>query len=183
MGDGERFKSLGTAEKALQFFSNAGLERTDAVIALGGGVVGDLAGFAAATYLRGIPLVHVPTTLTAQIDSAIGGKTGVNLPHVVVTQTDATGGSTDTGAVTEDTQAVVVVLKSGVSHSDTEVGYGLVLKNQSKTQDAINVTVTVNAVDAKGDIVVTEAERVNIILRARRTTWVGAPTARATQRL
>lgn len=81
MGDGERFKSLGTAAKALQFFSNAGLERTDAVIALGGGVVGDLAGFAAATYLRGIPLVHVPTTLTAQIDSAIGGKTGVNLPH------------------------------------------------------------------------------------------------------
>ena len=81
MGDGERFKSLGTAEKALQFFSNTGLERTDAVIALGGGVVGDLAGFAAATYLRGIPLIHVPTTLTAQIDSAIGGKTGVNLPH------------------------------------------------------------------------------------------------------
>lgn len=81
MGDGERFKSLGTAEKALQFFSNAGLERTDAVVALGGGVVGDLAGFAAATYLRGISLVHVPTTLTAQIDSAIGGKTGVNLRH------------------------------------------------------------------------------------------------------
>ena len=81
MGDGERFKSLGTAEKALQFLSSAGLERTDAVIALGGGVVGDLAGFAAAIYLRGIPLIHVPTTLTAQIDSAIGGKTGVNLAH------------------------------------------------------------------------------------------------------
>lgn len=81
MGDGERFKTLGTAEKALQFFSNAGLERTDAVIALGGGVVGDLAGFAAAIYLRGISLIHVPTTVTAQIDSAIGGKTGVNQAH------------------------------------------------------------------------------------------------------
>lgn len=81
MGDGERFKTLGTAEKALQFFGNAGLERTDAVIALGGGVVGDLAGFAAAIYLRGISLIHVPTTVTAQIDSAIGGKTGVNQAH------------------------------------------------------------------------------------------------------
>ncbi|HKR58902.1 MAG TPA: 3-dehydroquinate synthase [Pyrinomonadaceae bacterium] len=81
MGDGERFKSLATAEKALQFFGTSGLERTDAVIALGGGVIGDLAGFAAAIYLRGIPLIHVPTTVTAQIDSAIGGKTGVNLPH------------------------------------------------------------------------------------------------------
>jgi 3-dehydroquinate synthase len=81
MGDGERFKSLATAEKALEFFGTSRLERTDVVIALGGGVVGDLAGFAAAIYLRGIPLVHVPTTVTAQIDSAIGGKTGVNLPH------------------------------------------------------------------------------------------------------
>ena len=79
MGDGERYKSLETANKALQFFSNVGLERSDAVLALGGGVVGDLAGFAAATYLRGLPLINVPTTLIAQIDSAIGGKTGVNL--------------------------------------------------------------------------------------------------------
>lgn len=79
MGDGERFKTLTTAEKALQVLGSASLERTDAVVALGGGVVGDLAGFAAATYLRGIPLIHVPTTVIAQIDSAIGGKTGVNL--------------------------------------------------------------------------------------------------------
>ena len=79
MGDGERFKSLSSLEKALQFLADAGLERSDAVVALGGGVVGDLAGFAAATYLRGIPLIQVPTTVIAQIDSAIGGKTGVNL--------------------------------------------------------------------------------------------------------
>ncbi len=61
-------------------FHQAGLSRTDPVIALGGGVVGDLAGFAAATYLRGIPLIQVPTTLLAQVDSAIGGKTGIDLP-------------------------------------------------------------------------------------------------------
>ncbi len=80
MGDGEHFKTLASAEKALLFLNQSGLERTDAVLALGGGVVGDLAGFAAASYLRGVPLVQVPTTLIAQIDSSVGGKTGVNLP-------------------------------------------------------------------------------------------------------
>ena len=81
MADGERYKTLGTAQKALLFLSETGLERTDAIMALGGGVVGDLAGFAAATYLRGIQFVQVPTTLIAQIDSSVGGKTGVNLPR------------------------------------------------------------------------------------------------------
>jgi 3-dehydroquinate synthase len=80
MGDGERFKSLDTFEKALDFLARSRLERGDAVLALGGGVVGDLAGFAAAVYLRGIALVQVPTTLLAQIDSSVGGKTGINLP-------------------------------------------------------------------------------------------------------
>lgn len=80
MADGERHKSVQTAEKALRFLSESGLERGDGVIALGGGVVGDLAGFAAAVYLRGIPFIQVPTTLLAQIDSSVGGKTGVNLP-------------------------------------------------------------------------------------------------------
>ena len=79
MGDGERFKSLGTLAKALAFFSETGLERNDVVVALGGGVVGDVAGFAAAVYLRGIPYIQAPTTLLAQIDSSVGGKTGVNL--------------------------------------------------------------------------------------------------------
>lgn len=81
MGDGERFKSLSTVHKALLFLSESGLQRTDAIVALGGGVVGDLAGFAAATYLRGLPFIQIPTTLIAQVDAAIGGKTGVNLPH------------------------------------------------------------------------------------------------------
>jgi 3-dehydroquinate synthase len=78
MGDGERHKNLRTAERALAFFSACKLERTDAVVALGGGVVGDLAGFAAAVYLRGIPFLQAPTTLLAQIDASVGGKTAVN---------------------------------------------------------------------------------------------------------
>lgn len=80
MGEGERFKSLRTLDQALAVLSRAGLERNDVVVALGGGVVGDLAGFAAAVYLRGIPFINVPTTLLAQIDSSVGGKTGINLP-------------------------------------------------------------------------------------------------------
>ncbi|MFN2510855.1 MAG: 3-dehydroquinate synthase, partial [Pyrinomonadaceae bacterium] len=81
IGDGERYKTLVTLRKVILFLSEAGLERTDPVVALGGGVIGDVAGFAAATYLRGVPFFQVPTTLIAQIDSSVGGKTGVNLPH------------------------------------------------------------------------------------------------------
>lgn len=81
MQDGERFKSLATVHKAFLSLSEAGLQRTDAVVALGGGVVGDVAGFVAATYMRGIHFIQIPTTLIAQIDAAIGGKTGVNLAH------------------------------------------------------------------------------------------------------
>lgn len=78
MGDGEKYKNWRSVEKALRFFSENRLGRTDAVIALGGGVVGDLAGFAAAIYLRGIAFLQIPTTLLAMIDSSVGGKTGVN---------------------------------------------------------------------------------------------------------
>ncbi|HVS22053.1 MAG TPA: 3-dehydroquinate synthase [Pyrinomonadaceae bacterium] len=78
MKDGERNKSLRSLEAALAFLRASGLERSDAVIALGGGVVGDLAGFAAAIYLRGIAFIQVPTTLLAQIDASVGGKTAVN---------------------------------------------------------------------------------------------------------
>ncbi|HYV25031.1 MAG TPA: 3-dehydroquinate synthase [Pyrinomonadaceae bacterium] len=80
MKDGEQHKSLRSLEQALMFLSRSGLERSDAVVALGGGVVGDLAGFAAASYLRGVAFIQVPTTLLAQIDASVGGKTGVNLP-------------------------------------------------------------------------------------------------------
>src|ERR1051326_1060361 len=80
MKDGEQHKSLRSLEQALMFLSRSGLERSDAVVALGGGVVGDLAGFAAATYLRGVAFVQVPTTLLAQIDASVGGKVGINIP-------------------------------------------------------------------------------------------------------
>src|SRR6267378_3021545 len=80
MPEGERYKSFDVLERAVNFLGENRLERNDVVVALGGGVVGDLAGFAAATYLRGVSLVQVPTTLLAQIDSSVGGKTGINLP-------------------------------------------------------------------------------------------------------
>ena len=78
MKDGEQHKSMRSLEQALTFFSKSGLERNDIVVALGGGVVGDLAGFAAATYLRGVAFINIPTTLLAQIDASVGGKTGLN---------------------------------------------------------------------------------------------------------
>lgn len=78
MPDGERHKNLRVLEKVLAYFSVQKLTRTDAVVALGGGVVGDLAGFAAAVFQRGVPFVQVPTTFLAQIDSSVGGKTAVN---------------------------------------------------------------------------------------------------------
>jgi 3-dehydroquinate synthase len=78
--DGERFKQLATVGRIYDSLIRAGADRATTIVAAGGGVVGDVAGFAAATYLRGVPVVHVPTTLLAQVDSAIGGKVGVNHP-------------------------------------------------------------------------------------------------------
>ncbi len=75
---GERSKTLRNVQRAMASFSTEGLGRADAVVALGGGVVGDLAGFAAGIYLRGIRFLQVPTTLLAMVDSSVGGKTGVN---------------------------------------------------------------------------------------------------------
>ncbi len=78
---GERSKTLAEAERVLRALAAAGMQRSDTVVALGGGVAGDLAGFCAATYQRGVPVVQVPTTVVAQVDSAYGGKTGVDLPE------------------------------------------------------------------------------------------------------
>lgn len=78
MKDGEQHKNLRSAEDALKFLSKNSLSRTDAVVALGGGVVGDLAGFVSAIYLRGLAFLQIPTTLLSMIDSSVGGKTGVN---------------------------------------------------------------------------------------------------------
>jgi 3-dehydroquinate synthase len=78
--DGERFKTLATLERVFDALVERRLNRDACIVALGGGVVGDLAGFAAACYQRGVDFVQVPTTLLAQVDSAVGGKTGVNHP-------------------------------------------------------------------------------------------------------
>jgi 5-deoxy-5-amino-3-dehydroquinate synthase len=79
IGEGEEHKSLATVERLCGDFAQWGLSRADVVVAVGGGMVTDVAGFAAAVYHRGLPVVHVATTLLAMVDAAIGGKTGVNL--------------------------------------------------------------------------------------------------------
>jgi 3-dehydroquinate synthase len=79
--DAESAKNIRSVETVARGLARAGADRRCVIVAVGGGVVGDVGGFVAATYLRGVRLVHVPTTLVAQVDSAIGGKTGVNLPE------------------------------------------------------------------------------------------------------
>ncbi|MEM7031197.1 MAG: 3-dehydroquinate synthase [Chloroflexota bacterium] len=79
--DGEQHKNLSTVSTLYDQFLAAQLDRKSLVIALGGGVLGDTAGFAAATYMRGVPLVQIPTTLLSMVDSSVGGKTGVDLPQ------------------------------------------------------------------------------------------------------
>jgi len=81
IGDGEAHKTVDTVAGLCSQWAQWGLSRADCVVAVGGGLVTDVAGFAASVYHRGIPVIHVATTLLAQIDAAVGGKTGVNLPE------------------------------------------------------------------------------------------------------
>lgn len=78
--DGEKYKNLSTADKIYKKLLCLSLDRNSPLIALGGGVVGDITGFISSTFLRGIPFIQIPTTILAQVDSSVGGKTGVNLP-------------------------------------------------------------------------------------------------------
>jgi 5-deoxy-5-amino-3-dehydroquinate synthase len=102
IGDGEPHKSLTTVGELCSAFASWGLTRADCVVGVGGGLVTDVAGFAASVYHRGLPVVHVSTTLLGQIDAAIGGKTGVNLPegkNLVGTYWQPTAVLCDTGVL------------------------------------------------------------------------------------
>ena len=78
---GEKHKHIGIMAGIYSAMVNAGLTRKDIVVAFGGGVVGDIAGFAAASYMRGIGFIQIPTTIVSQVDSSVGGKVGVDLPE------------------------------------------------------------------------------------------------------
>src|SRR3954470_9703446 len=114
MGAGETAKDLETVEDLCRQFSRWGLTRGDVVVAVGGGVVTDTAGFAAAVYHRGVRWVAVPTTLLGQVDASIGGKTGVNLPE----GKNLVGAFWQPSAVLCDTDALVTLppreLRSGM---------------------------------------------------------------------
>jgi 3-dehydroquinate synthase len=116
---GEPSKALSELERLARLAAARGIRRTDTVVAVGGGVVGDLAGFLAASYQRGVRLVHVPTTLLAMVDSAIGGKTGVDLPE----------GKNYVGAIWQPTLVVMDVATLGtLPPRELSAGFAEVVK-------------------------------------------------------
>lgn len=116
---GEGSKTIAQAETVWRSLARAGMTRGDVVVAVGGGVIGDLAGFCAATYHRGVPYVQVPTTLVAQVDSAYGGKTGVDLPEAK----NYVGAYHQPSAVIADPQTLATL-----PAAELAAGYGEVLK-------------------------------------------------------
>ncbi len=125
--DGEKAKDLSEIQKLYERALEFRLERTDAVFAVGGGCVGDAAGFFAATYLRGLPLVHVPTTLLAQVDSSIGGKVGVNLGSTK----NMVGAFYQPKLVVDDVDTLKTLPEAQVSNGLAEaIKYGLILDGE-----------------------------------------------------
>jgi 5-deoxy-5-amino-3-dehydroquinate synthase len=153
--DGEPAKTLATVEQLCRDWAEWGLTRADVVVPVGGGHVTDLAGFAAASYHRGVPVVHVPTTLLGMVDAAIGGKTGVNLPE----GKNLVGAYWQPGAVLCDTDALATLppreLRSGRGElakyhflSSTDL---LALDLEERIAAAVRIKADVVAADERED--------------------------------
>lgn len=124
---GEKSKNISVLEKLLNFLAENDVRRNDAVLALGGGVIGDLAGFAAAVYLRGVAVVQIPTTLLAMADSAVGGKTGIDLPA----GKNLAGAFHQPKLVIADTETLGTLPRSQLAAGMGEViKYGVIGKNR-----------------------------------------------------
>jgi 5-deoxy-5-amino-3-dehydroquinate synthase len=151
IGDGEQSKSLATIEHVVRAFAAAGLNRNDVVIGVGGGLVTDVAGFAAASWHRGTPVVHVSTSLVGMVDAAIGGKTGVNLPE----GKNLVGAFWQPHAVLCDTDAL-----STLPERELRCGYGEMAKYHFLTGDdllAMDLTSRIaRCVQIKADIVASD---------------------------
>jgi 3-dehydroquinate synthase len=126
--DGESYKTLETVTRMYDAFIAAQLDRSATIYALGGGVVGDIVGFAAATYLRGVKFVQIPTTLLAMVDSSVGGKVGVNLPQ----------GKNLVGAFKQPERVIIdpLVLKS-LNHRQWSCGMAEVIKHGLLADEAL----------------------------------------------
>jgi 3-dehydroquinate synthase len=131
IGDGERFKNQATLWKIYSGLFKARADRSSWILAFGGGVVGDIAGFAAATFMRGIPYVNIPTTLLAQVDSAVGGKVGINVPqgkNLIGAFHQPAAVFSDPGTLRtlpsrELAAGIYEVIKCGAIHSESLIGY------------------------------------------------------------
>lgn len=122
--DGEKYKSLGSAKQLYDKAVAGGLDRKSLIIAFGGGVIGDLAGFAASTYMRGVPFVQIPTTLLAQVDSSVGGKVAVNHPK----GKNLIGSFYQPKLVIADTTTLLTLPRRELSNGLAEViKYGMIL--------------------------------------------------------
>ncbi|MCB1092562.1 MAG: iron-containing alcohol dehydrogenase, partial [Verrucomicrobiae bacterium] len=140
---GESSKSLSWSESVLGEMVRAGLDRKSFVVALGGGVIGDLGGFCAAIYQRGIPYVQVPTTVLSQVDSSVGGKTGVNLPDA----------KNMVGCFHQPVHVVADVdTLSSLPKREWNEGFAEIIKHAA-IRDASMFDAIKNVADGKGDLV------------------------------